>query len=380
MNKIKVLIVDDSIFMRKALESLLSGESDIEIVGLAKNGKEGVEMAAQFHPDVITMDIEMPTMDGITALELIMKNNPTPVIMVSSLTKEGADATLKALDLGAVDFMTKDSQSFGGADIERGLKDKIRKFAKNKGVVRLLTHSISSQPQQQTPSYRLSGTFAAQHSHVSTPFAHNAQNGNIDGSKRVVINKTGIKRVVALGTSTGGPQSLQRVIPLLPADLGVPVVVTQHMPPNFTQSLASRLNTLSKVEVVEAQGKEKLEPNVVYIAKGGYHLKFKKVGPSVYTELSTEPSNVFNIPGVDVMVDSIAELYGKECLGVIMTGMGSDGCKGLTNLKKMGGTIIAQNEPSCIVYGMPRAVVEAGIADEIVPLDEIAARIEYHVK
>ena len=380
MNKIKVLIVDDSIFMRKALESLLSHEPDIEIVGLAKNGKEAVEMAEQFHPDVITMDIEMPTMDGITALEIIMKNNPTPVIMVSSLTKEGADATLKALDLGAVDFMTKDSQSFGGADIERGLKDKIRKFAKNKGVVRLLTHSAYSQPQQQTPSYRLSGSFSTQAPHVSTPFAHGAQNGNIDGSKRVVVNKTGIKRVVALGTSTGGPQSLQRVIPLLPADLGVPVVVTQHMPPNFTQSLASRLNTLSKVEVVEAQGKEKLEPNVVYIAKGGYHLKFKKVGPSVYTELSTEPSNVFNIPGVDVMVDSIAELYGKECLGVIMTGMGSDGCKGLTNLKRMGGTIIAQNEPSCIVYGMPRAVVEAGIADEIVPLDEIAARIAYHVK
>lgn len=379
MNKIKVLIVDDSIFMRKALESLLSGEPDIEIVGLAKNGKEGVEMAEQFHPDVITMDIEMPTMDGITALELIMKKNPTPVIMVSSLTKEGADATLKALDLGAVDFMTKDSQSFGGADIERGLKDKIRKFAKNKSLVRLLTHSAPSQSQQ-VPSYKLSGTFATQAPHVSTPFAHGAQGGNTDGSKRVVINKTGIKRVVALGTSTGGPQSLQRVIPLLPADLGVPVVVTQHMPPNFTQSLASRLNTLSKVEVVEAQGKEKLEPNVVYIAKGGYHLKFKKVGPSVYTELSTEPSNVFNIPGVDVMVDSIAELYGKECLGVIMTGMGSDGCKGLTNLKRMGGTIIAQNEPSCIVYGMPRAVVEAGIADEIVPLDEIAARIAYHVK
>lgn len=381
MNKIKVLIVDDSIFMRKALESLLSGESDIEIAGFAKNGKEAVEMAEQFHPDVITMDIEMPTMDGITALELIMKKNPTPVIMVSSLTKEGAEATLKALDLGAVDFMTKDSQSFGGADIERGLKDKIRKFARNKGVIRLLTHSASSHPQQQTPVYKLSGTLTSQTPHVSAPFAHHgAQNGNTDGSKRVIVNKTGIKRVVALGTSTGGPQSLQRVIPLLPADLGVPVVVTQHMPPNFTQSLASRLNTLSKVEVVEAQGKEKLEPNVVYIAKGGYHLKFKKVGPSVYTELSTEPSNVFNIPGVDVMVDSIAELYGKECLGVIMTGMGSDGCKGLTNLKKMGGTIIAQNEPTCIVYGMPRAVVEAGIADEIVPLDEIAARIAYHVK
>ena len=375
MNKIKVLIVDDSIFMRKALETLLSGEPDIEIVGMAKNGLEAIEMAEQFKPDIITMDIEMPTMDGITALERIMKSNPTPVIMVSSLTKEGADATLKALDLGAVDFMTKDSQSFGGTDIEKGLKDKIRKFAKNKSLVKLLTTSSTSNFNS-NQSFRIPGA----HSHptsVSTPFAHSS---NVDGSKRVVINKTGIKRVVALGTSTGGPQSLQKVIPLLPADLGVPVVITQHMPPNFTQSLATRLNTLSKVEVVEAQGKEKLEPNVVYIAKGGYHLKFQKVGASVYTELSTEPSNVFNIPGVDVMVDSIAEIYGKECLGVIMTGMGSDGCKGLKNLKNMGGTIIAQNEPSCIVYGMPRAVVDAGIADEIVPLEEIAARITYHVK
>lgn len=375
MNKIKVLIVDDSIFMRKALETLLSGEPDIEIVGMAKNGLEAIEMAEQFKPDIITMDIEMPTMDGITALERIMKSSPTPVIMVSSLTKEGADATLKALDLGAVDFMTKDSQSFGGTDIEKGLKDKIRKFAKNKSLVKLLTPSSTSNFNS-NQSFRIPGA----HSHptsVSTPFAHSS---NVDGSKRVVINKTGIKRVVALGTSTGGPQSLQKVIPLLPADLGVPVVVTQHMPPNFTQSLATRLNTLSKVEVVEAQGKEKLEPNVVYIAKGGYHLKFQKVGASVYTELSTEPSNVFNIPGVDVMVDSIAEIYGKECLGVIMTGMGSDGCKGLKNLKNMGGTIIAQNEPSCIVYGMPRAVVDAGIADEIVPLEEIAARITYHVK
>lgn len=375
MNKIKVLIVDDSIFMRKALETLLSGEPDMEIVGMAKNGLEAIEMAEQFKPDIITMDIEMPTMDGITALERIMKSNPTPVIMVSSLTKEGADATLRALDLGAVDFMTKDSQSFGGTDIEKGLKDKIRKFARNKSLVKLLTPSSTSSFNA-NQSFKIPGAHAHPTS-VSTPFAHSS---NVDGSKRVVINKTGIKRVVALGTSTGGPQSLQKVIPLLPADLGVPVVVTQHMPPNFTQSLATRLNTLSKVEVVEAQGKEKLEPNVVYIAKGGYHLKFQKVGASVYTELSTEPSNVFNIPGVDVMVDSIAEIYGKECLGVIMTGMGSDGCKGLKNLKNMGGTIIAQNEPSCIVYGMPRAVVDAGIADEIVPLEEIASRITYHVK
>ncbi|MDE7168581.1 MAG: chemotaxis response regulator protein-glutamate methylesterase [Mucispirillum sp.] len=373
MNKIKVLIVDDSIFMRKALEGLMKNEADIEIVGMARNGQEGVEMASKLHPDIITMDIEMPVMDGITALENIMKSNPTPVIMVSSLTKEGADATLKALDLGAVDFLTKDSQSFGGHQVETKLKELIRRFGKNKGMLgRFSSHSShapSSAPA--TPSFKLSQPAGMQGA---------ASAGAKDGSKRITVTKSGIKRVVALGTSTGGPQSLQKVIPLLPADLGVPVVITQHMPPNFTQSLAVRLNALSKVEVVEAQGKEKLEPNVVYIAKGGYHLTFKKVGPSVYTELSSEPSNVFNIPGVDVMVDSIAEIYGKECLGVIMTGMGSDGCKGLSGLKKMGGTIIAQNEPTCIVYGMPRAVVDAGIADEIVPLDEIAARITYHVK
>ena len=369
MNKIKVLIVDDSVFMRKALEGLLKNEPDMEVVAQARNGQEGVEMAAQFHPDVITMDIEMPVMDGITALEKIMKTNPTPVIMVSSLTQEGADATLRALDLGAVDFIGKDSQSFGGKQVELGLKEKIRKFARNKGMLKLLSHSA---PAASAGSFKINQTSGLQ--------SASANSGGSDGSKRVVVGKTGVKKVVALGTSTGGPQSLQKVIPLIPADLGVPVVITQHMPPNFTQSLATRLNSLSKVEVIEAQGKEKLEPNVVYIAKGGYHMVFKQSGGAVYTELTTEPSNVFNIPGVDVMVDSIAGIYGKECLGVIMTGMGSDGCKGLTGLKRKGGTIIAQNEPSCIVYGMPRAVVEAGIADEIVPLEEIASRIAFHVK
>lgn len=367
MSKIKVLIVDDSIFMRKALETLLSNENDIDVVGMARDGKEAVDMTMKLNPDVITLDVEMPVMDGLEALEIIMKEKPTPVIMVSSVTKEGADATIKALELGAVDFMTKDSNSLGGHAIDVGLADKIRKFARNTGMMKV----ISSTSKAGSSSFKLPNVsdFHAQHGSI-----------NLDGSKRVITTKTGIKKVVALGTSTGGPQSLQKVIPLLPADLGVPVVITQHMPPNFTQSLATRLNSLSKVEVVEAQGKEKLEPNVVYIAKGGYHLKFKKIGPHVYTELSKEPTNVFNTPSVDVMVESIIEIYGKECLGVIMTGMGNDGCKGLTDLKKMGGTIISQNEPTCIVYGMPRAVVEAGIADEIVPLEEIASRIAYHVK
>ncbi len=364
MSKIKILIVDDSIFMRKALESIFKEEADLEIVGLARNGQEAIEMVEKFAPDVITMDIEMPVMDGLTALERIMQSNPTPTIMVSSLTQEGAEATLKALDLGAVDFISKDpSMSTSTSNIETDLKAKIRKFAKNKAMMRLLAPKRAGSTASPTIDTR-----------------HAPQGRSVSGGSKVTVTKSGIKRVVALGTSTGGPQSLQKVIPLLPADLNVPVVITQHMPPNFTQSLATRLNSLSKVTVVEAQGKEKLEPGVVYIAKGGMHLTFKKVGANVYTELSPEPTNCFNIPSVDVMVDSIAEIYGKECLGVIMTGMGSDGCKGLTKLKQTGGTIIAQDEASCIVYGMPRAVIEAHIADEIVPLEDIAARIVYHCK
>ena len=367
MAKIKVLIVDDSIFMRRALESILKEEPDMEVVGLARNGQEGLDMAAKFSPDVITMDIEMPVMDGLTALEHIMKECPTPVIMVSSLTQEGADATLKALDIGAVDFIPKESSfNTSAASIESDLKAKIRKFAKNKSMMRLLAS-------RKTSSSATLARPVIQNRYVPA-------GAKTSTASKITTVRSGIKRVVALGTSTGGPQSLQKVIPLLPADLKVPIVVTQHMPPNFTQSLANRLNTMSKVTVIEAQGKEKLEPGVVYIAKGGIHLTFKKVGANVYTDLSPETSNCFNIPSVDVMVESIADIYRNECLGVIMTGMGADGSKGLTKLKQMGGTIISQDEASCIVYGMPKAVIDAGIADEIVPLEEIASRIIYHCK
>ena len=358
MSKIKILIVDDSVFMRKALESIFKEEADMEIVGLARNGEEAIEMVKRYSPDVITLDIEMPVMDGLTALEHIMRDNPTPTIMVSSLTQEGADATLRGLDLGAVDFISKDpTMSTSTTNIETDLKAKIRKFAKNKAMMRLLTPRKMSSA---TPT-------------IDTRHAP-AGRGAV-GSSRVTVAKSGIKRVVALGTSTGGPQSLQKVIPFLPEDLNVPVVITQHMPPNFTQSLATRLNSLSKLTVIEAQGKEKLEPGVVYIAKGGMHLTFKKVGAHVYTDISPEPTNCFNIPSVDVMVDSITEIYGRECLGVIMTGMGSDGSKGLAKLKQAGGTIIAQDEASCIVFGMPCEAIKAGGVDEVVSLQNIAKAV-----
>ncbi len=355
MSKVKVLIVDDSVFMRKAIEAMLAKEPDMEVVGLAVNGQEAVDMTAELKPDIITLDIEMPVMDGLTALEIIMDKNPTVTIMVSSLTQTGADATLKALDLGAVDFIPKESNSFGGLGLERELKEKIRKFAKNSAMMKLIT------------SKRLTSA----KSNVATAAS---------AATKLMTKKGANKSIVALGTSTGGPQSLQKVIPLLPADLGVPIVITQHMPPNFTASLAARLDSLSKLQVIEAQGKEKLEPNVVYIAKGGQHLTFRKVGASIYTELTKEPSDLFNIPSVDVMVSSLTKLYKDDILGVIMTGMGSDGAIGLKELHAAGGTIVSQDEASCVVYGMPKSVVDLGIAHEIVPLEEISKRIIYHCK
>lgn len=351
-NKITVLVVDDSAFMRKAIEGMLLKDPEISVVGTAINGIDAIEKVRTLKPDVVTLDIEMPRMDGLTALEKIMAENPLPVIMVSSLTTEGAEATLKALDLGAVDFIPKDKSfaSFGVLKIEDELREKVKNFGRRKAFFsRMRKPTLST-----TPAAPI----------ISRP------------APKITVKK----KLVIIGTSTGGPQSLQKVIPMLPADLGVPVLIVQHMPPNFTKSLAQRLDSLSKVTVVEAQGKEQLEPNTVYIAKGGIHLKLKKVGMHYYTELSTEPAGSLHIPSVDVTAASVAENVGKDALGVIMTGMGSDGMKGLQLLKLKGGSVVAQNEASCVVYGMPRAVVEAKIADEVVPLEEIYQRIVAYCK
>lgn len=354
MKKIRVLVVDDSAFMRKAISNMLADEADIEVVGFGNTGLDAVEMAARLKPDVMTLDIEMPKMDGLSALEIIMKENPLPVIMVSSLTQEGAETTLKALDKGAVDFIPKEKSygSVGILKIANELKNKIRRFAGDRTLLRRLTSSgLAVKPAPATPR---------------------------DETKRSNIRAN--KKIVALGTSTGGPQSLQKVIPLLPGDLGVPILIVQHMPANFTASLASRLNTLSKLKVIEAQGGERIEPNVVYIAKGGKQMYVKRLGADHVIDIRDEDPRLLHNPSVDVMVSSVVENYGRDALGVIMTGMGNDGTKGLAELKRQGGFVVSQDEASCIVYGMPRAVIEAGIADEVVPLDEIAKRIEYHCK
>ncbi len=346
--KIKVLIVDDSAFMRKSLSIMLSKEPNIEIVGTAKDGKEGYKFAKELRPDVITLDVEMPVMDGLTALKLIMKDAPTSVIMVSSLTTDGAEATLKAFEYGAVDFFSKE-QSFVNVNIAKIKDDLIRKI---KSIVYQkwnIAHSNNS-ALTKTPLDVASTT------------------------SRGVLPKTEYS-AIALGVSTGGPISLQKVIPLLSEDINVPMFIVQHMPPKFTKSLADRLNGMSKLTVKEAEHGDIVKKNFVYIAPGGKHMGFVKIGIDIKILLSDEPSTSLHRPSVDVMFKSAISIYGKKMLGVIMTGMGKDGLEGITELKKIGGSCLAQNASSCVVYGMPKAVVDAGYADIIVPLEQIANKI-----
>lgn len=354
MQKVRVLVVDDSAFMRKAIAIMLESDPEIEVVGMAHNGEDGIEMAAKLKPDLITLDIEMPRMDGLTALRRIMEENPTPVMMISSLTTEGAAATLEALSLGAVDFIPK-QLSYVALDIVK-IKDEL--LSKVKHIARNRPRRPGNTIRQAAPITKLSKTIAV-----------HDNSDNIAKKPKKRIN------IIAIGTSTGGPPALQEIIPHLPKNLPVPVTVVQHMPATFTKSLAERLNSISKVEVKEAEHGEALVPGTVYIAQGGKHMtvRFSSTAYSIF--LSDEPSTTLHRPAVDVMVKSVAESYGSAVLGVILTGMGSDGLEGMRLVKQKGGVVLAQNEESCVVYGMPRAVVENKLADKVLPLENVAAEI-----
>jgi len=353
MNQVRVLVVDDSAFMRKAISIMLESDPDIKVIGMAHNGVEGIEMVKELKPDIVTLDIEMPRMDGLTALKHIMADNPTPVMMVSSLTTDGASATLDALSLGAVDFIPKQA-SFVALDIvkiKEVLLKKIKHIALNK------RRFIQTFKNQQKPK-----TFRPSRAPAPTNVVECR-------SRRKTFG------IIAIGTSTGGPPALQAVIPRLPKNLPVPVTVVQHMPPTFTKSLADRLNSISQVTVKEAEQGETLTVGTVYIAPGDKHLTVKNLVSSGRIILSDEPSNTLHKPAVDIMVRSVAEGYGSRVLGVIMTGMGSDGLEGMRLVKNKGGSVFAQSEETCVVYGMPKAIVDNKLADRVVPLNRMADEI-----
>jgi two-component system chemotaxis response regulator CheB len=347
--KIKVLIVDDSAFMRKSLSIMIESDPNIEVVGVGKDGEDGFRLAKELKPDIITLDVEMPRMDGLTALKLIMKEAPTAVIMVSSITTDGADATIKAFEYGAIDFISKE-QSFVSVSITKIKEELIRKIK-----------SIVYQRWSRANSFRGS-------------ILNREKNESVAPKPSGVLPKMGYT-AVALGISTGGPISLQKVIPFLSDRMNVPMFIVQHMPPKFTKSLADRLNGMSKVEVKEAEHGETVRKNVVYIAPGGRHIHFKSVGGNVQIVLRDDPEKTLHRPSVDNMIQSAAKIYGKKLLTVIMTGMGKDGLEGIKEVKALGGKCIAQDEHSCVVYGMPKAVVDNGLADVIEPLDKIANKI-----
>ncbi len=345
---IRVLIVDDSAFMRNAIANMLSADPEITIVGKAKDGVEAIEMNEKLNPDVITMDVEMPRMDGISALKHIMNTKPVPVIMVSSLTLEGAKVTIDALEIGAVDFIPKNLSdlSINIVKIKDVLIQKIKQIGK-KGLVKKKQPSIISQPKQ-SETYKIPQ--------------------RTTGERRISL--------VAIGTSTGGPKALQEILPKLPKDFPVPIVIAQHMPPNFTGPFAQRLNELSKISVKEASDGDLIENGVAYLAPGYGHMRLKRQkGIEVVASISPDREEFIYRPSVDALMMSVAELFPGRALGVILTGMGNDGCKGLIALKRTGGRVFAQNEETCVIYGMPKAVVDAGIADKVLPLEEIAGEI-----
>ena len=358
---IKILIADDSIFMRKLLSDLFEEQPDFKVVGVAHNGKDAVEKTAQLSPDLLTMDVNMPVMDGLEALAIIMKEHPLTVVMISSMTKTGAEATFRALELGAVDFISKVSGTVSSiADIQNEILEKCRAAAAANWRISVKGKSIPVEVEEiPVPKVRPSEL-------MSSPFTKS-------------LPGTGQQRLVAIGTSTGGPRALQQVITQLPADLPCGVVIVQHMPPGFTKSLSERLDSLSKVRVKEAEDNDLIEPGHVYIAPGNYHMQVKNQSGLLRISLNQEPPLASHRPSVDVLFDSVASI-GRRLTAVIMTGMGSDGAKGMQKIKFAGGYVIAEDESTSVVYGMPKAVVDLGIADKVLPLPYIAGAIVNAVK
>lgn len=353
---IQVLVVDDSAFMRRAILRMLEREDDIQVIDTASSGEEAIEKAAKLRPDVITMDVEMPGMGGLNAVKEIVARRPIPIIMVSSLTREGAETTLRALELGACDFIPKpDSAYMDILKVARDLVDKVRALAGRRPPSRGMPAVAQRPAAPPVPPVAAKRTAPP-----PPPIARPRISG-------------GAYSCVALGTSTGGPVALGRIIPFLPRDFPIPVIVVQHMPPGFTRPLSERLNSTSAIDVVEGEAGMLLRPGVAIIAPAGKQLKLRKLAGRIEVVLDDDRLNSLHVPSVDVMAASAADAFGSGTIGVILTGMGHDGVEGLRHLKELGGHVIGQDEASCVVYGMPRAAALAGLVDRVLPLDDIAS-------
>jgi two-component system chemotaxis response regulator CheB len=353
MEPFKVLVVDDSAFMRKLISDLVMQDPRYKVIATARNGEDAIEKTKQLKPDIITMDIEMPEMNGLEALRLIMEIQPTPIVMLSSLTADGAEETIRALELGAVDFVRKPSGSIS-MDLEK--------------IQSVLLEKLKLASQTKVFNYKK----------TQLPASPTLQSVPKAIKERVSFSKKKtFEDLVAIGTSTGGPRALQQVITQLPANFPAPLLIVQHMPPNFTKSLAQRLDSLSEIHVVEAEDGQLIENGVAYIAPGGWHMKMSQSTDQQYRiQLTKEEPRSGHRPSVDMMYESLLPHQEFRKHLVIMTGMGSDGAKAMKALYDSGvESTIAESEQTCIVYGMPRSAIELKAAMHVLPLQDIAGKL-----
>jgi len=339
--KIKVLIIDDSALIRSVLKEVINNFPDMEAVGAASNPLQAREMIKTLNPDVLTLDVEMPEMDGLTFLEKLMRLRPMPVLMISSLTERGSDAALRALELGAVDFLPKP---------KLGIVEGIQEYADEiAGKIRT-AFKTKIRPRSQEASSAL----------VALPSL---------GSRFSTTEK-----VIAVGSSTGGTEAIKELLVRMPAD-APGILIAQHMPQAFTKSFANRLDGLCKIKVVEAEGNERILPGHAYIAPGHSHLLLKRSGANYMTELSQSAPVNHHRPSVEVLFRSVAQYAGKNAIGIMLTGMGKDGAVGMLEMRQAGAYNLAQDEASCVVFGMPREAIAVGAVDEVVPIQEMTQRV-----
>lgn len=369
---LRVLVADDAILFRRVLSEALTSLPEVEVVGTAANGKLALQKVRDLKPDLLTLDLEMPETDGLAVLDALRASGEkVSVIVVSALTRQGGQMTLRALEKGAFDFITKPEGSNADesrAAVRRELAPRLRALAHRLAVRNILRAPAAPPPSAPKPA-------------TAPKPAAAADLAGIAGRMNRLTTTTGRPELVLIGVSTGGPNALARVLPQLPKDLGVPILIVQHMPPMFTQSLAESLAAKSVLRVREAAVGDVLEPNTAYIAPGGKQMRVAP-GPanSRVIQITDDPPENNCRPAVDYLFRSVASHYPGQAMAVILTGMGNDGTIGLRLLKRQGCFVIAQDEASCVVYGMPKSAVEAGVTDVILPLESIAARITATVR